>query len=117
MSGNSPEKIMVMGQTYDAFLFGFKPPLSFEEIQQLPKPKSSSATGGIDRVTYDAPDGTIKTLMAKSSFSEEENFEAYAARVAAHIGYSLRPGLLEARPGSLIEQAERVDAQELRAQK
>ena len=87
---NSPEGIMMLGRT-DRFSFiGVRPPLTEDQLRDLPKLKLEPGKT-IFRSIKTFPDGTMGIGFNSAYFEGEgrESFAEFAGRVAANLGYVL----------------------------
>jgi len=114
---NSGEKhIMKLGKTDGFRYIGIEPPLSREELADLPIPNISLGDIGHESrpsvELHDKTDGTMDLGFAEEVFRfglSDEQFIAYANRIARHLGNTaLDPAVRHIGPGSVIGQSRDV---------
>ncbi len=119
MMGNTTEQLreVMLGETSDYFYLGFRPPLTADELDDLPLPVSfvGSKTYYHNPTSIEHhPDGTMDIGFDSDTFivAEDLDFPSYAARVAEHLGgCSLDTTVRMVGPGSVIGQAEGASPQ------
>lgn len=110
---NSELRVMKLGQTDSFRYIGFWPPLTDEELKDLPLPTAAHETYGWRPSSVEShPDGTMDVGFEDALFSVGEGFESYARDLAKHLGNcSLDLEVRHVGPGSVIAQANGADAE------